>query len=409
MKQRLAQLTHRFRQQQQFSEDYSPLYAALFGTVANWLTFFPQDPAVKWLLEATRNRAAFDVTNLLAAGLHYEALRKSNEVSALAAYFPSVGGDASPQFLYEASTRETRAVSQHFVQALHRAILARRSALGTFIQSNTVQTNETGRGISWLLPSCLARWKGVHLVDLGASAGLNLIAEQRVFQFIDPTGDSSRLELGLGGPVQFVIRSNDEPGILLSSDLLAPVILTRTGCDIHPFQLESTVDEHILASFIWADQVQRLKRLHEGIAVFHQVQRSAVPVRLFALSLPDDLPVFLDRQQSGLQEPLVIYNTYIKIYLPDRGKKLRELISEWAARQNRPVVWIQWEPPNCLSLQSGIVPKIGWLAWTADIWHNDKHHQYQLGWVHPHGHHVQWLPGLEAWRSYWSRTANSSK
>jgi hypothetical protein len=409
VKQRLAQLTHRFCQQQQFSEDYSPLYAALFGTVADWLTFLPQDPAVKWLLEATRNRAAFDVTNLLAAGLHYEVLRNSDEVSALAAYYPTVGGDASPQFLFEGRTKETRAVSQRFVRALHSAVLARRSALGTFIQSNTVQTNETGRGISWLLPSCLARWKGFHLVDLGASAGLNLIAEQRVFQFLDPTGDSSLLKLGLGKPVQFVIHTNGEPGILLASDCQPAVILSRTGCDIHPFQLESTVDEQILASFIWADQVQRLKRLHEGIAAFHQVQRSAVPVRLFDLSLPDDLPVFLDRQQSRLQEPLVIYNTYIKIYLPNRGEKLRNLISEWAARQNRPVVWIQWEPPNYLSLRIDIAPQIGWLAWTADIWHKDKHHQYQLGWVHPHGHHVQWLPGLEAWRSYWSRTVSSRK
>lgn len=402
MKQRLAQLTHRFRQQQHFAKDYSPLYAALFGTVADWLTFLPQDPAVKWLVEATRNQAVFAVTNLLAAGLHYEVLRKSDEVSDLAAYYPTVGGDASPQFLYEGSTRETRAVSQRFVRALHSAILMRRRTLGSFIQTNTVQTNETGRGISWLLPSCLARWQGVHLVDLGASAGLNLIAEQRVFQFLDPTGDSPLLKLGLGKPVQFVIRTNGELGILLASACLPPLILSRTGCDIHPFQLESTVDEQILSSFIWADQVQRMKRLYEGIAAFHKAQRSAVPVNLFALSLPDDLPALLDRQQSRLQEPLVIYNTYIKIYLPDRGEKLRDLISEWAARQNRPVVWIQWEPPNYLSLQSDVVPQIGWLAWTADIWHKDKHHQYQLGWVHPHGHHVQWLPGLEAWRSYWS-------
>jgi hypothetical protein len=409
VKQRLAQLTHRFRQQQQFAEDYSPLYAALFGTVADWLTYLPQDPAIKWLLEATRNRAGFDITNLLASGLHYEVLRRSDEVSALAAYYPTVGGDASPQFLYAGNTRESRVVSQHFVQALHSAILARRRTLRIFVQTNTVQTNETGRGISWLLPSCLARWKGVHLVDLGSSAGLNLIAEQRVFQFLGPTGDSSLLKLGFSKPVQFVVRTEGESGKNLASDCLPPAILSRTGCDVHPFQLKSTADEQILASFIWADQMERLKRLREGIAAFHRVQRSAVPVRLFTLSLPDDLLAFLDRQQSGLQEPLVIYNTYIKIYLPDRGEKLRDLISEWAARQNRPVVWIQWEPPNYLSLQSDNVPKFGWLAWTADIWHKDKHHQFHLGWIHPHGQQVQWLPGLEAWRSYWSRTVNSSK
>ena len=112
VKQRLAKLTHRFRRQQQFSEDYSPLYAALFGTVADWLTYLPQNPAVEWLLEATRNRAAFDITNLLAAGLHYEVLRRSNAVSALAAYYPTGGGDASPQFIYAGSSNGSRIIDE---------------------------------------------------------------------------------------------------------------------------------------------------------------------------------------------------------------------------------------------------------------------------------------------------------
>ena len=42
-----------------------------------------------------------------------------------------------------------------------------------------------------------------------------------------------------------------------------------------------------------------------------------------------------------------------------------------------------------------------WLTLTADIWHHDEHHHYQLGWVQLHGHQVQLLPGLEAWIAYW--------
>ena len=406
MKQRQAQLTCRFRQQQKFAEDYSPLYAALFGTVADWLAHCPHDPAVKWLLEATRDRAAFDTTNLLAAGLHYEVLKGSDEVSELATYYPSVGGDASAN-LYRGGAKGSKAVSQRFVQALHSAIIARHKTLESFIQANTVQTNETGRGISWLLPSCLARWKAVHLVDLGASAGLNLIAEQRAFQLVDSNGDSAPLKLGYGNPRQFVVRTSGGSRKLMTLDCAPPVILDRTGCDVHPFQLESTSAELILASFIWADQTERLKRLREGISSFHQVQRSEVPVRLFTISLPDDLVAFLDQQQRKLQEPLVIYNTYIKIYLPDKGAELHDRISEWAARQSGPIVWIQWEPPNCLSIESDNEPELGWLAWTADIWHNDSHHHFQLGWVHPHGQQVQWLPGVEVWISYWSTAVNS--
>ncbi len=407
MKERLTQLARRFRQQQQFSEEYSPLYAALFGTVAGWLTDLPQGQVGKWLLAATRNRAAFDVTNLLAAGLHYEVLAEKNAVSDLAAYYPPVGGDASPHFLYGVDEEGKRVESQRFVRALHNAILARRSTLSTFIQNNTVQTNETGRGISWLLPLCLARLNEAHLLDLGASAGLNLIAEQRAFQFIDISDRSMRWKLGLGEPIQFAVHTKGDTDTLFGSDCQLPAILSRTGCDIHPFRLESTSDEQILTSFVWADQVERVRRLREGIAMFQEVQQSAVPVRLFSLNLPDALPAFLDRQKCGLEEPFVIYNTYIKIYLPDRGEKLRNLISEWAAKQRRPVIWIQWEPPSLMSLPNKNAPEFGWLAWTADIWHNKEHHQFHLGWVHPHGHQVQLLPGLEAWISYWSKTVSS--
>jgi hypothetical protein len=179
-------------------------------------------------------------------------------------------------------------------------------------------------------------------------------------------------------------------------------ILSRTGCDIHPFLLESDNDERILASFIWADQVERMQRFHESLTAFHQVQCSSAPVRLLPASLPDDLPGFLDKQPQHLHEPLILYNTYIKMYLPGKGQKLYELIAKWAVGQNRPVVWIQWEPVQFTSFHDNPEPYFGWLAWTADLWHNKQHRRYQLGWVHPHGRQLQWLPDLEAWTSYWS-------
>ncbi len=403
MNQRLTQLAHRFRQQQQFADDYSPLYAALFGTVADWLTDHPQDPAVEWLLGATKTRAAFDVTNLLAAGLHYEVLRGSEGTSELATYYPTVGGDASSRRLHHRGGGESRKVSQHFQRSLYEAVLTMQSSLGIFMQANTVQTNETGRGISWLLPLSWTGFAGVHLLDLGASAGLNLIAEQRAFQFVDATDDSFLLQIGLAEPKQFIVHTNGDGIGLLTTGWRQPAILSRTGCDNHPFQLESTTDQLILTSFVWADQVERVERLREGVAAFQIVQQSEVPVHLFRLSLPDDLSAFLKQQIRGLQEPLVIYNTYIRIYLPDKGKKLRSLISGWAERQRRPVVWIQWEPPGLMSLDRQDVPNFGWLAWTADIWYKNDHHQFQLGWVHPHGKQVELLPGLAAWRSYWAK------
>ncbi|MFQ5436798.1 MAG: DUF2332 family protein, partial [Anaerolineae bacterium] len=81
------------------------------------------------------------------------------------------------------------------------AIWARRAALAPFLQTATVQTNETGRGLAWLLPLLYTGWEGAHLVDLGASAGLNLAADGRHYQLV--AGDKTVLTMGTGQPVQF--------------------------------------------------------------------------------------------------------------------------------------------------------------------------------------------------------------
>ncbi len=119
-----------------------------------------------------------------------------------------------------------------------------------------------------------------------------------------------------------------------------PKILSRTGCDLHPFQLQTAVDEQTLSSFVWADQIERLQRLREGIAAYHLIKQSSVPIRLHAVRLPEELPLFLENQIALSEEPVVIYNTYIKMYLPDKGAALRTHITQWAEQQQRPVLWM---------------------------------------------------------------------
>ncbi len=399
---RLAELTRRFRQQQQFSTGYSPLYAALFGTVAKWLAEGPEDPVVRWLLKASADRPAFDVTNLLVAALHYEVLAGHAAVSDLAAYYPSSAEVQPADVLINTGDHGADIAPDGFARALRRTILARKPALSAFLQTKSVQTNETGRGIAWLLPICLAGWNKIHLLDLGASAGLNLIADQRNYKFVDVLNGTSLARLGIASPVQFIVHVHGQLPRQLVGTNCQLQILSRAGYDKHPFHLNTVNDQRILTSYIWADQVERLQRLKEAFLAFQQVQHSDVPVSLNSASLPDDLPLLLAQLPSQPQEPLVIYNTYVKIYLPQKGAKLRHIISVWAMKQNRPVVWLQWEPPQFTSLKGKRAPHIGWLAWTADIWHNMKHYQYHLAWVHPHGRELQCLSGFDAWACNWS-------
>lgn len=397
MKDRLSELIHRFRQQEQFAAEYAPLYAALFGSMADWLADEEKDPLVIWLLHAAEGRAAFDVTNLMAAGLHREVLLGSGTVQELAAYYPTAAAYDPTKKLYLDNDAAGQRVSPGFKNGLREAILQNQTALKSFIQASTVQTNETGRGFVWLLPLLLTSWKGVHLVDIGASAGLNLVAEKRAYQFIDRDNDRILQDIGCGVGQQFVVNTSGELGIFGAVNEVVPQVLSRSGCDLHPFHLHSAMDEQTLASFVWADHVTRINRLREGITAFKEAKDSNVPVRLYEVRLPEELPQFLVNRVPNSRYPVIIYNTYIKMYLPEKGFALREHISSWAYEQQRPVLWLQWEPPNTILFDTGPEPQYGWLAWTLDYWFAGIHEQRRIGWVHPHGQQLVLEPDLKRW------------
>ena len=396
-------LHHRFRFQQEFARNYSPLYTAVFGVVADWFEADPDDLVVKWLLRAGNGRSAFDVPLLLVAGLHRDVLMGIPAAAELAGFYPSVGGVATANRLFGAELYDENIPSMagypkpssRLQAALRSTVLDRRDALAEFIQTFTVQTNETGRGIVWLLPLLLSNWEVVHLVDLGASAGLNLIADQRSFEFFDHNG-RSLTTIGQGHPGQFAI--DIASGILpeLPQARGLPRILSRTGCDLFPFRLETAVDEQTLAAFIWPDQVSRLQRLREGITAFHQVQQGTAPVDLHPVNLPDELLSFLQKTIPSTSHPLILYNTFISMYLAKRGVVLREVIHTWAEQKPRPVLWVQWVPMKNLGGDAA-EPQFGWLLWLADYWENGVHSQWCFGWTHPHGHHLEFLPGITQW------------
>ncbi len=380
---RLLRLRHKFRSQREFAAGYSPLYARIFGTIAVWLEVEPTaDPLVAWLLEVAADRQTLDVTLLLAAGLHYQVL--DGDAPELADFFSTTGGVRSHQ-------------DAEFEPILRQTILAHGESLAAFIRSTQVQTNETGRGLCWLLPLLATGWERVHLVDLGASAGLNLVADRRAYRLVDGSGGSVLADIGRGQPVQFTTycRGDVVPLQGLGTRRL-PGILSRTGGDLAPFALNNEMDELALMSFVWGDQVDRLQRLREGIDACRDVATSPAPVRLLPVDLPDQLGRFLEEHVPAEPTgPVVIYNTYMKPYLRDKGDSMGDHINRWARGQDRPVMWVQWEV-----LRGGPeAPEFGWCGWTVDLWDLSSHRAWLLGWVHPHGGQGEFGPGLGEWLS----------
>ncbi|MFN2138404.1 MAG: DUF2332 family protein [Candidatus Promineifilaceae bacterium] len=389
-------LLARFRKQAAFSNSYSPLYAALFDTIAGWLAEGESHPIASWLVNAANGRRTLDVSLLLAAGLHRDILLAEPAASALAPYYPSVGG-RQPASLGEDGSKR---IDPAYQLALYQAILARQDTLGAFIRDQHVQTNETGRGIAWLLPAASSGWPRLHLVDLGASAGLNLLAERRRYDFVDGRSERPIVRLGSGDGKQFTIESVNDMMKLAPGE--PPIVLSRTGCDQAPFRLRSPLDKATLTAFVWPDQPDRMQRLQEAIVALHQTESSRAPVRLSAATLPDDLPRFLSTLESGTKDPILCYNTYIRMYLPDKGAALRAHIENWASGQERAVIWVQWEPDSCQDIDHCQAPELGWLAWTIDAWQGSHAGHWHVAWIHPHGGKVRWLPDLERWQE-WAR------
>lgn len=387
-----TQLISTLRKQFAFSKDYSPLYASLFAAFAQALVDDRDGLVATLLLNGHDKRRPLDLSLLIAAALHRDVLLKVPVTDELARYYPSVGGDLPAGF----ATPNGWHLQSEFLDILHDVITIRQYAIRHFIDSNEVQTNETGRGLSWLLPMWLAGWSQINLVDLGASAGLNLAAEQRLYRLVDGQLEDV-LTLGFGSADQFVVFMHGEDGYLKQSNGRMPHIMSRIGCDFKPFYLRTPHDEITLASFIWADQIARLARLWEGIEAYRTVAASSVPIHLYEVLLPEALPDFLKEQVSNNGKPVICYNTYIRMYLHEKGRDLRHSLETWSRSQDRPLVWIQWEPPSSYQERLGKAPEIGWLAWTIDLWHGEHVGRWHIAWVHPHGHSVYWLPGLEDW------------
>ena len=254
----------------------------------------------------------------LMAALHYLVL--SGNAPELARFYPSVGGGRPPDGVWPVAHA---ALEQH-------AELARRRL------QRTVQTNDPGRStvlyaaLLWLtdlygLP--------IRLLELGASAGLNLFADRYCYLVNgDVLGDPA-------SPVRFKEPWDRAPDIDLVAAAARMRIINRAGCDRSPLDAGDPEDRLTLLSYIWPDELKRFARTTAAFDV--AVDRPSLVV---AADADAWLRAVLEPTDGAL---VVVWHSLFRQYIP--GPEWESLEAAYRdavidSGRDAPVVWLSMEP-----------------------------------------------------------------
>ncbi len=191
--------------------------------------------------------------------------------------------------------------------ALAAALSPTRRGVWLTLERRFVQTNETSRALAWLWPAALGARsdpaRSIEIVDIGASAGLNLVADHLPAIWEQPDGAAV--------PVTPL-----------------PPITRRTGFDHRPVDVRDDDQARWLRACVWPGQRSRIERLEDAIRAFHGLAgRGAGPALLMCAAR--DVPARLPRPTTN--GPRVIaYQTVVRDYMQaDELRAYERSMDDW--------------------------------------------------------------------------------
>ena len=253
---------------------------------------------------------------------------------------------------------------------LPEVLATRRAWLARFVAEEPVQTNEVQR--AWgLLPGFLSAGAPVlDLVELGPSAGLNLLWDRWGYRYSAGSWGADDAPLVLDGEAD-----GGPPAELLS---LRPLVRRRLGIDRAPVDLGDEAAALRLQAFVWADQEERLVRLRAALEVARRE-----PPELVAADYLEELPrVLAARAPDALT---VVFNSASTAYLsPDGRARLAEIIEE--AGDDAPLAWLSYEHAG-----DDVQGEIGFETFALDlrVWPGGE--RRRLARLDGHGNRLRWL------------------
>jgi hypothetical protein len=257
-----------------------------------------EGPARRLLAAAWEHRtfhAWYDRPLLLLAALRHDVL-ETGEAHPLRAGF-------GPEARAEAVTEE----------ALRAALAASRERVWAALAERSVQTNETSRAVAWLWPAALAGashgGRVLALADLGASAGLNLVADDLPAPWADEAGRPLPVARGVAAAA-------------------------RIGLDPSPLDPAREADRAWLRACIWPGDGGRAARLEAALEAWARA-RTRVDAPVLAPVGGAEMPARLGTLSAANRDALVLAcQTVMRDYMPPEERAEYEAgMREWLAAQ----------------------------------------------------------------------------
>lgn len=229
------------------------------------------------------------------------------------------------------------------------------------------QTNEVARaGALWPGIMAVATHFGpdVELLELGASAGLNLNLDR--FGYV------------LGG----VAAGDPRSGVQLCPEWHGPApacasvnVVSRAGVDQNPLDVSRPEVVERLMAFVWPDQDLRVQRIRAAITL-----AQANPPDIAKADAADWLEDRLARPQPDGVARIVYHSIVLQYVAPEGRARIAAAMARAGARatQRRPLAWLSYEFPS-------VAPKA---ELRLSIWPDGE--SRLLGHVHPHGAVIDW-------------------
>ena len=190
------------------------------------------------------------------------------------------------------------------------ALAEHETELRRMVAEQAIQTNEVQR--CWVLLPCFldaVRMTGVStvdLVELGASAGLNLQWDRFAYRYAQSGWSEGSGALTLTGE-----ERGEVPAELLR---VRPSVGSRIGIDLAPVDATTEEGARLLKSFVWADQDWRLELLDRAISLLRKE-----PPSIELGNVVDVLPSLLARRRA--ETLTLVWQTAVFGYLSEAERQ----------------------------------------------------------------------------------------